>query len=202
MENTTLPELLSQRLADERIVLLDGALDDHGGTRLIAELFLLSADDAHTDISLWINSPGGSVAAMLAIHDAIRLIPNDVSTLALGLACSAGQFLLSAGTPGKRYALPHSRVLMHQGSAGIGGNAVDIELQADDLRLTRDIVLGLIAEHTGQTIERIREDSLRDRWFTATEARDYGLVDAVLSSPVQLTPRRRGTVGLGLRIGA
>ncbi|MEZ5201012.1 MAG: ATP-dependent Clp protease proteolytic subunit [Micropruina glycogenica] len=138
---------------------------------------------------------------MLAIHDAMRLIPNDVSTLALGLACSAGQFLLSAGTPGKRYALPHSRVLMHQGSAGIGGSAVDIELQADDLRFTLETVLSLIAEHTGQSVERIREDSLRDRWFSAEQARDYGLIDAVLSSPLPLTPRRRGPVGLGLRIG-
>lgn len=201
MDTINLPDPLRQRLADERIVLLDGPLNDTGGTRLIADLFLLSADDPDTDISLWINSPGGSVPAMLAIHDAMRLIPNDVSTLALGLACSAGQFLLSAGTPGKRYALPHSRVLMHQGSAGIGGSAVDIELQADDLRFTLKTVLSLIAEHTGQSVERIREDSLRDRWFSAEQARDYGLIDAVLSSPLPLTPRRRGPVGLGLRIG-
>lgn len=195
-------EALSQRLAGERVLVLDGPLDDAGGTRLVAELFLLAADDPDTDISLWINSPGGSVPAMLAIQDTIRLIPNDVSTLALGLACSAGQFLLSAGTRGKRFALPHARVLMHQGSSGIAGTAVDIELQADDLRLTVETILGLIAEHTGQPLERIREDSRRDRWFSADEARDYGLIDEILDSPTMLTPRRRGPVGLGLLKGA
>ena len=141
---------LTTRLLEQRIIVLDGELDDHGGTRLCSQLFLLSAEDPRADISLWINSPGGSVPAMLAIHDAIRLIPNDVSTLALGLACSAGQFLLTAGTHGKRYALRHSRILMHQGSAGIGGTAVDIELQAEDLRHTVETVLGLIATYTGQ----------------------------------------------------
>ena len=131
------------------------------------QLLLLSAEDPRADISLWINSPGGSVSAMLAIHDVMQLIPNDVSTLAMGMAASAGQFLLSAGTPGKRYALPHSRVLLHQGSAGIGGTAVDIEIQADDLRHTRDTVLGLVAGHTGQDRETVERDSRRDRWFSA-----------------------------------
>ena len=123
---------------------------------------------------------------MLAIRDIIRLIPCDVSTLVLGIAYSAGQFLLSSGARGKRRALPHARVLMHQGSAGIGGTAVDIELQAGDLRHTRDTVLGLIAEDTGQTVERIFEDSLRDRWYTAQEALDYGFVDYVISRAGQL----------------
>ena len=192
-----LTEQVSERLLHRRIIVLDGELDDQIGTRLVSQLFLLSAEDAHADISLWINSPGGSVAAMLAIMDTMRIIPNDVSTLALGIACSAGQFLLSAGTPGKRYALEHSRILMHQGSAGIGGTAVDIELQAQDLRHMRDTVLGLIARHTGQPIDVIREDSLRDRWFTASEARDYGLIDAVLDSLDVVRPRTR-TVGLGV----
>ncbi len=191
-----LTDQVTERLLHQRILVLDGELDDQIGTRLCSQLFLLSADDAHADISLWINSPGGSVPAMLAIMDTMRIIPNDVSTLALGIACSAGQFLLSAGTRGKRFALPHSRILMHQGSAGIGGSAVDIELQAQDLRHTRDTVLGLIAEHTGQPLDVIREDSLRDRWYTAEEARDYGFVDAVLDSLDVVRPRTR-PVGLG-----
>lgn len=191
-----LTEQVSERLLLHRIIVLDGELDDQIGTRLCSQLFLLSAEDAHADISLWINSPGGSVPAMLAIMDTMHIIPNDVSTLALGIACSAGQFLLSAGTHGKRFALEHSRILMHQGSAGIGGSAVDIELQAQDLRQTRDTVLGLIARHTGQPLDVIREDSLRDRWFTAAEARDYGLIDAVIDSLDVVRPRTR-TIGLG-----
>lgn len=191
-----LTEQVSERLLHHRIIVLDGELDDQIGTRLCSQLFLLSAEDAHADISLWINSPGGSVPAMLAIMDTMHIIPNEVSTLALGIACSAGQFLLSAGTHGKRFALEHSRILMHQGSAGIGGSAVDIELQAQDLRQTRDTVLGLIARHTGQPLDVIREDSLRDRWFTAAEARDYGLIDAVIDSLDVVRPRTR-TIGLG-----
>jgi len=151
-----------------------------------------------TDITLWIHSPGGSVPSMLAIRDVMRLVPNDVSTVALGLACSAGQFLLSAGTRGKRFALPHARVLMHQGSAGIGGSAVEVEVQAGDLRHTRDTVLGLIAEDTGQPIETIFEDSLHDRWYTATEALDYGFIDAVVTSLDQVLPARRRHAGLGV----
>jgi ATP-dependent Clp protease protease subunit len=190
-----LDEQFLNRLLHQRIVVLDGELDDSIGTRLCAQMFLLAADDPHSDISLWINSPGGSVAAMLAIMDTMRLVPNDVSTLALGIACSAGQFLLSAGTKGKRFALPHTRVLMHQGSAGIGGTAVDIEMQADELRDTRDTVLGLIAEHTGQPIDVITRDSQRDRWYSATEARDYGFVDEVVTSLDVVRPRRQ-PVGL------
>src|SRR5207248_6804508 len=149
---------------------------------LIAQLLALAADDPVGDIALWINSPGGSVPSMLAIRDAMRLVPCAVATLALGLACSAGQFLLSAGTKGKRYALPHARILMHQGSAGIGGSAVEVEVQANDLRHTRDTVLGLIAEDTGQPIERIFQDSRHDHWYTAGEARQYGFVDAIADS--------------------
>jgi ATP-dependent Clp protease protease subunit len=192
-----LADEVAARLQHQRILLLDGELDDQTGTRLCGELVLLSAEDPRADISLWINSPGGSVPAMLAIMDTMRLVPNDVSTMALGIACSAGQFLLSAGTRGKRYALAHSRILMHQGSAGIGGTAVDIELQADDLRFTRDTVLGLIAEFTGQPIERVLEDSARDRWYTAEQARDYGFIDEVLDGLDAVRPHRAG-VGLGM----
>ena len=175
-------EYAAHRLLQQRILLLDGELDDQDGTRLCSQLYLLSAEDPEADIGLWINSPGGSVPAMLAINDAMKIVPNDVSTLALGLACSAGQFLLTAGTRGKRFALPHSRILMHQGSAGIGGTAVDIELQADDLREMVETVLGIIAENTGQPLERVRADSLRDRWYSAQQALAYGFVDRVVDS--------------------
>jgi ATP-dependent Clp protease protease subunit len=131
----------------------------------------------------------------------MRLIPCEVATLALGLACSAGQFLLSAGTPGKRFALPHARILMHQGSAGIGGSAVDVEVQADDLRHTRDTVLGIIAADTGQPIERIFADSLHDRWFTAEQARDYGFIDHIVDDLDQVVPVRRHEFGLGPAVG-
>jgi ATP-dependent Clp protease protease subunit len=189
-------DLLAQRLMAQRIIVLGKELEDTDGNRLCAQLLLLSAEDPRSDISLWINSPGGSVSAMLAIHDVMRLIPNDVSTLAMGMAASAGQFLLSAGTPGKRYALPHARILLHQGSAGIGGTAVDIEIQADDLRHMRDTVLGLIAAHTGQDVATVEQDSRRDRWFTADAARDYGFVDKVIESVDDVTPTRTHRMGL------
>ena len=184
-------------LFHERVLVLDGALADDNGTLLMTQLLGLSAEDPAADIALWIHSPGGSVPSMLAIRDLMHLIPNDVSTLALGLACSAGQFLLSAGTKGKRRALPHARILMHQGSAGIGGSAVEIEAQADDLRHMRDTVLGLIADDTGQPVARIFEDSLHDRWYTAAEAQDYGFVDEIVRSTAEIMPRRRARVGLG-----
>lgn len=189
---------LLERLSHSRVLVLGSALDEHLGARLCHQLVLLADEDPRADITLWISSPGGSVAAMLAIHDVMRLVPNDVRTVAVGMAASAGQFLLSAGTRGKRFALPHARVLLHQGSSGIGGTAVDVELQAEDLRHTRDTVLGLVAEHTGQPVERVLEDSLRDRWFTAAEALEYGFVDAVATDLDELRPGgRRVTVGIG-----
>ena len=188
---------MRERLLHDRVVVLDGPLDDDNGTLLVTQLLTLAADDPRADIAIWIHSPGGSVPSMLAIRDVMRLVPCDVSTLALGLACSAGQFLLSAGAPGKRAALPHARILMHQGSAGIGGSAGEIELQADDLRSTRDTVLALVSEDTGQSVERIFEDSLHDRWYTATQARDYGFIDEIVSSLAQVMPRRRERAGLG-----
>jgi ATP-dependent Clp protease, protease subunit len=194
------PLALGKRTAEDllgqRILLLDTALDDEIGALLCAQLVLLSAEDPTTDISLWINSPGGSVTAMLAIADTMRLVPNDVSTVVLGMAYSAGQFLLCCGTQGKRYALPHAKVLLHQGSAGIGGSAVDIELQADDLRHMRDTVLEIIAERTGKTKQEVFEDSLRDHMFTAEEARDYGFVDEVVDDFGRLRPAPRRTTGL------
>jgi ATP-dependent Clp protease protease subunit len=191
---------LRERFFGQRVLILDGALDDDNGTVLATQLLSLASDDPRQDIALWIHSPGGSVPAMLAIRDVMRLVPCDVATLALGLACSAGQFLLSAGTKGKRFALPHARILMHQGSAGIGGSAVEVEVQADDLRHTRDTVLGLIAEDTGQPFDRIFTDSLHDRWFTTAQALEYGFVDHIVSDLGQVVPVR--TQKLGLHSGA
>jgi ATP-dependent Clp protease protease subunit len=183
-------------LLQRRVLVLDGVLDDDNGTLLAAQLLTLADEDPETDVALWINSPGGSVPSMLAIRDVMRLVPCDVGTLAFGIACSAGQFLLSAGAKGKRYALPHSRILMHQGSAGIGGSAVEVELQAADLRRTRDTVLGLIAEDTGQPVDRVFEDSRHDHWYTAPEAQEYGFIDAIAATFAQLMPTRKRPFGL------
>ena len=182
-------EHVRRDLYDKRILVLNGPLDDDNGTLLMIQLAALAGDDPDLDIALWIHSPGGSVPSMLAIRDLMRLIPCDVSTLAFGIAYSAGQFLLSSGARGKRRALPHSRVLMHQGSSGIGGTAADIELQANDLRHTRATVLGLIAEDTGQSFERVFEDSLHDRWYTAPEALEYGFIDAIAADFADISPR-------------
>jgi ATP-dependent Clp protease protease subunit len=190
----SLDDQLAARLLRERIIVLGTEVDDAIANRLCAQLLLLSAEDPRHDISLYINSPGGSVSAGLAIYDTMRLIPNDVSTLAMGLAGSMGQFLLSAGTPGKRFSLPHAQVLMHQGSAGFGGTAADVEIYAGQLERIGTLLTRLIAEHTGQAIETIENDSLRDRWFTAEEARAYGLIDHVVERVDDVRPafaRRR-----------
>jgi ATP-dependent Clp protease, protease subunit len=176
----TLDEQLATRLLYQRIIVLGSEIDDRVANRLCAQLLLLSAEDPRTDISLYINSPGGSVSAGLAIYDTMRLIPNDVRTLAMGLAGSMGQFLLCAGTAGKRFALPHAQVLMHQGSAGFGGTAADVEIYARQLERTGATMIGLIARHTGQPEQTVEQDSLRDRWFSADEAREYGIVDHIV----------------------
>ena len=188
---------LAGSLLEQRTLVMGGVLDETLGNRLCNGLLVLSARDPHADIRLWISSPGGSVPAMLAIRDVMTLIPNDVSTLAMGIACSAGQFLLSAGTKGKRFALPHARVLLHQGSAGIGGTAMDIAIQADDLRHTRDTVLRLISDDTGQDLETVERDSRRDRWFSAAEALDYGFVDRIVASMDDVRPASARPLGLG-----
>jgi ATP-dependent Clp protease protease subunit len=187
---------LTSRLLQQRIIVLGQEVDDHVANRLCAALLLLSAEDPHRDISLYINSPGGSVTAGLAIYDTMRMIPNDVSTLAMGLAASMGQFLLTAGTPGKRYVLPHAEVLLHQGSAGLGGSAIDIEIQAERLERMKDLMMRLTAEHSGQPVEKVEQDARRDKWFTAEEARDYGLVDTVLTDVRTVAPTRP-TVAFG-----
>ena len=184
----SIDDQIASRLLHQRIIVLGTEVDDPIANRLCGQLLLLSAEDPRSVISLYINSPGGSVSAGLAIYDTMRLIPNEVSTLALGLAGSMGQFLLSAGSPGKRFSLPHAQILMHQGSAGFGGTAADVEIYAGQLDRIGSTLLRLTAEHTGQPIETVERDSRRDRWFTAAEAVDYGLIDHVLDSVDDVRP--------------
>lgn len=198
---TTLDDTIYERLLHERIIYLGSEVDDEVANRLTGQLLLLAADDPAKDITFYINSPGGSVTAGMAIYDVMNLIPNDVSTLAMGFAASMGQFILTAGAHGKRYALPNAEVLLHQGSAGIGGVASDIEIQAARLERVKDRMIAITAERSGQSPEQVEHDSLRDKWFTAEEAKDYGLVDAVLTDPHQVTPAAR-SVAFGLAGGA
>jgi len=183
---TTLQDAVYERLLRERIVILGREVDDEIANQLAAQMLLLSAEDPRRDIHLYVNSPGGGVTAGMALFDTMRFVDCDVATYAMGMAASMGQFLLTAGTPGKRYALPHARIMMHQPSAGVGGTAADIAIQADMLARTKRQMNELQAEHSGQSVEQIERDSERDRWFTAAEARDYGLVDAVLSDAAGL----------------
>ena len=173
---------LTTRLLHQRIVVLGTAVDDAVANRLCAQLLLLSAEDPRADVALYVNSPGGSVSAGLAIYDTMRLVPNDVSTVAMGFAASMGQFLLCAGTPGKRFALPHARIMMHQPSAGIGGTAVDIAIQAEEILRIRSETEEVLSRHTGQTVERLRADTDRDLVLTARQAVEYGVADAVVTS--------------------
>jgi ATP-dependent Clp protease protease subunit len=168
------------RLLKERIVFLGQQVDDTVANMLTAQLLYLEGQDAERDIWLYINSPGGSVTAGMAIYDTMQFITPDVGTICMGLGASMGQFLLAAGAEGKRYALPHTRILMHQPSSGIQGQASDIAIQAEQLMYTKRLMSELIAEHTGQDVETIQEDSERDRWFTAEEAKEYGIIDDVI----------------------
>jgi len=169
-----------QRLLKERIVFLGTQVDETSANLVCAELILLAAEDGERDISLYINSPGGSVTDGLAIYDTMQYIQCDVSTVCLGLAASMGQFLLCAGTKGKRYALPHSRILMHQPSGQMQGQAADIAIQAEQIVYLKRMMAERIAFHTGQPVERIEADSDRDRWFTSQEALEYGFIDKVI----------------------
>ena len=180
------------RLLKERIIFLGAPVMDEMANAICAQLLLLAAEDAERDIFLYINSPGGSVSAGMAIYDTMQFISNDVATVGLGLAASMGQFLLCAGTKGKRYATPHARIMMHQPSGGIGGTAADIAIQAEQMLYTKRIMQDRIAFHTGQTVEQIEKDSDRDRWFSAEEAKDYGFVDHVVSGAKQV-PSGAGT---------
>ena len=177
---------LLDELLKERIVFLGSEVTDESANVICGQLLLLAAADPDRDIQLYINSPGGSVSAGLAVYDTMRFIANDVATIAMGMAGSMGQFLLTAGTPGKRFALPHARIMMHQASGGIGGTASDIRIQAEQAILLKRDMARLIAEHTGQTFEQIELDFERDRWFTAQQAKDYGFVDHVVASAGQV----------------
>jgi ATP-dependent Clp protease protease subunit len=181
------------RLFEERIVYLAGVVDDEAAHRITAQLLLLTADDPARDITFYVNSPGGSVTAGMAVYDTMQLVSPDVATWAVGLAGSMGQFLLSAGAPGKRYALPHARILMHQPSASLGGTASDISIRAGVFGEMKREIAELTARHTGQTVETVTADADRDRWFTAEQAREYGLVDHVAG--------RNGPTGSNRRIG-
>ena len=175
-------DMLDERLLRERIIWLEGPVMDENSNRIAKQLQVLAAEDPERDISLYINSPGGSISAGMVIYDTMQLIPNDVATVAMGLAASMGQFLLCAGAAGKRYATPNTRIMMHQPSGGLGGTASDIKIQAEQMLFIKKRMANLIAEHTGQTLEQIEQDSDRDRWFDADEAREYGIIDHVYST--------------------
>ena len=170
------------KLFEERIIFLGVQIDDASANDVMAQLLCLESADPDRDITIYINSPGGSFTALTAIYDTMQFIDCDVATYGMGLAASMGQFLLTAGTKGKRYALPHARIMMHQPSAGVGGTASDIAIQADLFRRTKSELNELQSLHTGQPVEQIAKDSDRDRWFTAQEALEYGFVDHIITS--------------------
>ncbi len=190
ISNSVTGRQIGDRLLDARIVMLSNEVSDESADAVIAQLLALSADDPESDICLFVNSPGGSVLAGLAVYDVMQLIPNDVVTVATGLAASMGQVLLCAGTAGKRFALPNAQVLMHEGSAGIGGSASDVEIQAKNLVATLDRLRSIIAHHTGRPLDQVIEDVGRDRWFDAEQALEYGFVDHLVTSLDEVLPRR------------
>ncbi|MEH0984675.1 ATP-dependent Clp protease proteolytic subunit [Micromonospora sp. CPCC 205556] len=175
-----------ERLLRERIIFLGTEVTDASANQICAQILLLAAEDSDRDIYLYVNSPGGSVSAGMAVYDTMRYVKNDVATLALGFAGSMGQFLLCAGAAGKRFALPHSRIMMHQPSGGMGGTAADITIQAENMLHVKRTMQELIAQHSGRTLDEVQRDWDRDRWFTAEQARDYGLIDHVITRADQL----------------
>ena len=177
-----LDDHIYQRLLRERIIFLGSDVRDDNANAICAQMLLLAAEDPERDIWLYINSPGGSISAGMAIYDTMNWIPCDVATVAMGMAASMGQFLLSAGSKGKRYATPHARVMMHQPSGGIGGSASDIKIQAEQSILLKKQLNQLQSVHTGQSIEQIELDADRDRWFTAEQAKEYGFIDQVVTN--------------------
>lgn len=187
---------LAARLLHQRIVLVGSEVDDAVAGRVTSQLLLLSAEDSAADISLYVSAPGGSVSAGLAVYDTMRLLPNAVSTVAVGFVGGVGQFLLASGTRGKRYALPHARIMMHQPAGGAGGTTSDVVVQAENIRHVKDVVTRLQAEHTGQTVETIAADSERDRWFTAEQALAYGMIDKIVDRVDDVRPGGRRRAGL------
>ena len=178
-----------QRLLKERIIWLGGEVRDENANAICAQLLLLAAEDPDRDIYLYINSPGGSVTAGMAIYDTMQYIKPDVVTVGMGLAASMGQFLLTAGAPGKRYITPHTRVLLHQPLGGAGGSATEIRINADLIRGMKKELAAITASRTGKTVEQVEADGDRDHWFTAQEALEYGFVDRVIDSPQEIGTR-------------
>ena len=189
-----LDDSVYNRLLKERIIVLGSEVTDQVANRICAQLLLLAAEDPERDINLWINSPGGSVYSGMAIYDTMQFVANDVATVGMGMAASMGQLLLCAGAKGKRIALPHARIMMHQPSGGIGGTAADIAIQAEQMLYTKRMFQERVSFHTGQSAEQIEADSDRDRWFTAQEAKDYGFIEKVISGATQV-PEGAGTRG-------
>jgi ATP-dependent Clp protease, protease subunit len=167
-------------LLRERIVVLGSEVSDQVANQLIAQLLYLEGEDPNRDIWLYINSPGGSVTSGMAIYDTMQFVRPDIATICMGLGASMGQFLLCAGANGKRYSLPHARIMMHQPHGGVAGQAADIAIQAEQIAYTKRLMAERIAHHTGQPVDQVELDSDRDRWFTAEEAKDYGIIDNVI----------------------
>jgi len=186
-QSNGLDDHIYQRLLKERIVFLGSEVRDQNANAICAQMLLLNAEDPKADIYFYINSPGGSVDAGMAIYDTMQYISNDVATFGMGLAASMGQFLLCAGETGKRFALPHARIMMHQPSGGLGGSASDIKIQAEQSLHIKKVLFELISQHTGQPVEQIENDADRDRWFTASQAMEYGFIDHVVTSARELS---------------
>ena len=184
-----LSDSVYQRLLKERIIWLGGEVRDDNANAICAQLLLLAAEDPDRDIYLYINSPGGSVTAGMAIYDTMQYIKPDVVTVGMGLAASMGQFLLTAGAPGKRYITPHTRVLLHQPLGGAGGSATEIRINADLILGMKKELAAITASRTGKTVEQVEADGDRDHWFTAQEALEYGFVDRVIDSPQEIGTR-------------
>jgi ATP-dependent Clp protease protease subunit len=180
--NFGLNDSIYNRLLRERIIWLGTEVRDENANAICAQMMLLAAENPDKDIYLYINSPGGSITAGMAIYDTMQFIQPDVATVAMGMAASMGQFLLSSGAKGKRYATPHARVMMHQPSGGIGGTATDVRINAELIMHMKKVLAGLTSEQTGQPLEKVLKDSDRDKWFTAPEALEYGFVDHVVAS--------------------
>ncbi len=171
-----------QQLLRQRIVFLGRAVDDELANSITAQLLYLEGQDRNRDIWLYINSPGGSITSGMAIYDTMQFVTPDVGTICMGLGASMAQFLLCAGAAGKRYALPHARILMHQPHGGVQGQASDIAIQAEQMTYIKKILAERISEHTGQPTDQVEADFDRDRWFTATEAKEYGIIDEVIAN--------------------
>ena len=182
-----LDDQVYNRLLRERIIFLAGEVRDDMANAICAQILLLAAEDSNKDIYLYINSPGGSVTAGMAIYDTMQYVKNDIATVGMGIAASMGQFLLTAGAPGKRYATPNARILMHQPLGGIGGTATDIRIQAEQMAITKRTMAEINAKHTGQTLEKILIDSDRDNWFNAEDAKAYGFIDHIATSDGQVS---------------